>query len=167
MVQFPSPNPLNRFGSWYYWLSWDSDPSVGGSACIQLYCHNPLPTLAFLMLKSLCYHLPEKSHVFLFSCLAHISSFLTPQISNQPNSTHCLLSPYLSFPPSCFSWVVVVPSFSQALGLGTSAPSPASPAPTSVQSRNPVSSVSPDSPSFTSVFTTSYSASGPLALDRL
>lgn len=99
-LQFPFPNPLNRFGSWYYCLSWGSDPSVGGSACIQLCCHNPLPALALLMLKSLCYHSPEKPHVFLFSCLAHISGFLASQISNQPNSTHCLLSPYLSFSPS-------------------------------------------------------------------
>ena len=141
---------------------------MGGSACIQLCSHSPLPALAFLMLKSLCYHLPEKSHVFLFSCLAHISNFLAPQISNRPNSTHCLLSRSLSFPPACSSWVgVVVPSFSQALGLGTSAQSPASPAPTSVQSRSPVSSVSPHSPSSSSVFTSSYSASGTLASDRL
>lgn len=141
---------------------------MGGSVCIQLCSHDPPPALAFLMLKSLCYHLPEKSQVFLFSSLAHISNFLAPQISNWPNSTHYLLSPYLSFPPACSSWVVgSVPSFSQALGLGTSVPSPASPSPISVQSGSPVSSVSPHSPSFSSVFTSSHSASGPLASDRL
>lgn len=97
-LQLPSPKLLDPLGPQCYWLPWDPGTGVWVIQHESSLTTNPRAALALLILKSLCYHLVEKSHLFLSSGLAHMCS--SPQIPNQPNSAHCFLTPYLSFLPN-------------------------------------------------------------------